>query len=83
MLKDGMLTRMDTAFSRDQAEKIYVQDRMQENAAELYAGSNAGRTSTFAAMRRAMAERWSRRCWTRLRWERRGRRNMRRSIWRG
>jgi sulfite reductase (NADPH) flavoprotein alpha-component len=36
MLKDGTLTRLDTAFSRDQAEKIYVQDRMQEHASELY-----------------------------------------------
>jgi sulfite reductase (NADPH) flavoprotein alpha-component len=33
----GVLSRMDTAFSRDQAEKIYVQHRMIENAAELYA----------------------------------------------
>lgn len=36
MFKDGILTRFDTAFSRDQAHKIYVQDRMRENAAELY-----------------------------------------------
>jgi sulfite reductase (NADPH) flavoprotein alpha-component len=36
MHKDGTLTRLDTAFSRDQARKIYVQDRMMENAAELY-----------------------------------------------
>jgi sulfite reductase (NADPH) flavoprotein alpha-component len=36
MLKAGTLTRLDTAFSRDQAQKIYVQDRMRENAAELY-----------------------------------------------
>jgi sulfite reductase (NADPH) flavoprotein alpha-component len=36
MHKDGTLTRLDTAFSRDQAKKIYVQDRMQEHAAELY-----------------------------------------------
>lgn len=36
MLKDGALTRLDTAFSRDQAEKVYVQDRMREHAAELY-----------------------------------------------
>jgi sulfite reductase (NADPH) flavoprotein alpha-component len=36
MHKDGLLTRLDTAFSRDQAKKIYVQDRMQEHAAELY-----------------------------------------------
>jgi len=32
----GVLTRLDTAFSRDQAEKIYVQNRMQENGAELW-----------------------------------------------
>ena len=35
-LKSGVLTRLDLAFSRDQAEKIYVQDRMRENAAELW-----------------------------------------------
>ncbi|MGB0344187.1 MAG: assimilatory sulfite reductase (NADPH) flavoprotein subunit [Coraliomargarita sp.] len=35
-LKDGILTRLDLAFSRDQAEKVYVQHRMKENAAELY-----------------------------------------------
>ena len=35
-LKDGVLTRLDLAFSQDQAEKIYVQDRMKENAAEIY-----------------------------------------------
>ena len=34
--KTGLLTRIDLAFSRDQSEKIYVQDRLQENAAELY-----------------------------------------------
>jgi sulfite reductase (NADPH) flavoprotein alpha-component len=34
--KQGVLTRIDTAFSRDQANKIYVQDRMRENAAELW-----------------------------------------------
>ncbi|MGZ8219354.1 assimilatory sulfite reductase (NADPH) flavoprotein subunit [Methylomagnum sp.] len=32
----GVLTRLDLAFSRDQAEKIYVQTRMLENAKELY-----------------------------------------------
>ena len=36
MQKKGVLTKLDTAFSRDQAEKIYVQDRMQENGAELW-----------------------------------------------
>ncbi|HYD82742.1 MAG TPA: sulfite reductase subunit alpha, partial [Opitutus sp.] len=38
----GVLTRLDTAFSRDQAEKIYVQHRMLENAAELYAWLEQG-----------------------------------------
>jgi sulfite reductase (NADPH) flavoprotein alpha-component len=38
----GILTRLDLAFSRDQAEKIYVQHRMIENAAELYAWLEAG-----------------------------------------
>jgi sulfite reductase (NADPH) flavoprotein alpha-component len=32
----GTLTRLDTAFSRDQAKKIYVQDRIRENAVEMY-----------------------------------------------
>jgi len=32
----GKLARLDLAFSRDQKQKIYVQDRMQENAAELW-----------------------------------------------
>jgi len=32
----GLLTRLDTAFSRDQEQKIYVQDRMIEHAAELW-----------------------------------------------
>ncbi len=36
MQKDGVLTRLDTAFSRDQAQKVYVQDRMQEHAADLF-----------------------------------------------
>ncbi|MSU48572.1 MAG: sulfite reductase subunit alpha [Opitutus sp.] len=36
------LTRLDTAFSRDQAGKIYVQDRMRENAAELWAWLERG-----------------------------------------
>ena len=36
LLAKGVLTRLSTAFSRDQAEKFYVQHRMIENAAELY-----------------------------------------------
>ncbi len=33
---DGLLSRIDCAFSRDQAHKIYVQHRMLENAAEIW-----------------------------------------------
>jgi sulfite reductase (NADPH) flavoprotein alpha-component len=36
MHRDGVLTHLDTAFSRDQARKVYVQDRMQERCKELY-----------------------------------------------
>jgi len=34
-LKDGALTRMDVAFSRDQPEKVYVQNRIFERRREL------------------------------------------------
>ncbi|MFF2322630.1 sulfite reductase flavoprotein subunit alpha [Agrobacterium sp. NPDC058088] len=36
MSRDGVLTRLDLAFSRDQAEKIYVQTRMRQNGKALY-----------------------------------------------
>jgi sulfite reductase (NADPH) flavoprotein alpha-component len=42
MLAEGTLARLDTAFSRDQEEKIYVQHRMKESAAELWAWIVAG-----------------------------------------
>jgi sulfite reductase (NADPH) flavoprotein alpha-component len=42
MFSDGHLTRLSTAFSRDQAEKIYVQHRMLENAAELWSWLESG-----------------------------------------
>jgi sulfite reductase (NADPH) flavoprotein alpha-component len=32
----GVLHRLDTAFSRDQAEKVYVQHRMLENGADIW-----------------------------------------------
>jgi sulfite reductase (NADPH) flavoprotein alpha-component len=38
----GVLTRLDLAFSRDQAEKVYVQDRMRAAAAELWAWLEGG-----------------------------------------
>ncbi|MEY3000322.1 MAG: hypothetical protein RL648_536 [Verrucomicrobiota bacterium] len=41
-LKSGVLTRMDVAFSRDTDQKIYVQHRMLEKAADLYAWLQEG-----------------------------------------
>ena len=38
----GVLTKINVAFSRDQPEKIYVQHRMMEHAAELYAWIQSG-----------------------------------------
>ncbi|MFK8013902.1 MAG: sulfite reductase flavoprotein subunit alpha [Gammaproteobacteria bacterium] len=35
-LESGALNRIDLAFSRDQAEKIYVQQRLLENARDVY-----------------------------------------------
>jgi sulfite reductase (NADPH) flavoprotein alpha-component len=37
MCEDGLLTRLSLAFSRDQAEKLYVQQRMIELGAQLWA----------------------------------------------
>ena len=41
-LADGTLTTLTTAWSRDQAEKIYVQHKMLENSAEIYAWLEQG-----------------------------------------
>lgn len=35
-IKDGVLTKMDVAFSRDTDEKVYVQHRMLEHSKELF-----------------------------------------------
>jgi len=40
--REGHLSRLDLAFSRDQDAKIYVQDRMVEKAAELWSWLQAG-----------------------------------------
>jgi sulfite reductase (NADPH) flavoprotein alpha-component len=42
MQREGTLHRLDLAFSRDQAEKIYVQNRMTEHAKEFYAWLEEG-----------------------------------------
>jgi sulfite reductase (NADPH) flavoprotein alpha-component len=44
MHKDGHLSRLDLAFSRDQDRKIYVQDRMREQGAEFFRWLEDGAT---------------------------------------
>ncbi|MBI1776436.1 MAG: sulfite reductase subunit alpha [Proteobacteria bacterium] len=40
--RDGLLTSLDTAFSRDQPKKLYVQHRMSESATALWAWLEEG-----------------------------------------
>jgi sulfite reductase (NADPH) flavoprotein alpha-component len=40
--REGALTRLDTAFSRDQAEKVYVQHRILEAGPDLWSWLNEG-----------------------------------------
>jgi sulfite reductase (NADPH) flavoprotein alpha-component len=41
-LKRGELHRLDLAFSRDQSHKVYVQDRLRDNGADVYAWLESG-----------------------------------------
>ena len=41
-LKNGHLSRLDVAFSRDQPEKVYVQDKLSEHAADVWAWLEKG-----------------------------------------
>jgi sulfite reductase (NADPH) flavoprotein alpha-component len=41
-VKDGLLTHIDLAWSRDQEHKIYVQDKLREKGAELWSWINEG-----------------------------------------
>jgi sulfite reductase alpha subunit-like flavoprotein len=42
MFRDGFLTKLDLAFSRDQRERIYVQHRMFDNGADLWRWLQSG-----------------------------------------
>ncbi len=42
MLKNGSLDRLDLAFSRDAAEKVYVQDRLRARGRDVYAWLEEG-----------------------------------------
>lgn len=41
-LSDGVLDRIDLAFSRDQEHKVYVQDKMRDNGGQLFAWLESG-----------------------------------------
>ncbi|MFJ3458365.1 NADPH-dependent assimilatory sulfite reductase flavoprotein subunit [Scandinavium goeteborgense] len=41
-VKEGVLTNIDLAWSRDQKEKVYVQDKLREQGAELWRWINDG-----------------------------------------
>ncbi|VTN11284.1 Sulfite reductase [NADPH] flavoprotein alpha-component [Raoultella terrigena] len=41
-VKEGVLSRIDLAWSRDQQQKVYVQDRLREQGAELWRWINDG-----------------------------------------
>ncbi|MGH1481944.1 MAG: diflavin oxidoreductase [Geminicoccales bacterium] len=53
--KDGVLDRIDVAFSRDQPEKIYVQDRLWEQRKDLYAWLEEGAHLYVCGDEKAMA----------------------------
>jgi sulfite reductase (NADPH) flavoprotein alpha-component len=55
-LKDGVLTRMDVAFSRDQRQKIYVQHRLWEARRDLYAWLQEGAAIYVCGDAQAMAK---------------------------
>ncbi|MFE9134359.1 molybdopterin-dependent oxidoreductase [Streptomyces sp. NPDC007355] len=42
LLADGTLDRLDTAFSRDQRAKVYVQDKMREHGPQLWSWLQSG-----------------------------------------
>ncbi len=46
-LNDGLLTQLNVAFSRDQKEKIYVQDRLLENAESIWQWLNEKQASLY------------------------------------
>jgi sulfite reductase (NADPH) flavoprotein alpha-component len=56
MERDGFLTRLDLAFSRDQEEKVYVQDRMRANGPELFAWLEQGAHFTVCGDAKRMAK---------------------------
>ena len=54
-LKKGVLTRLDLAFSRDQAEKIYVQHRLMQKSKQVWEWINNGTTLYVCGDKNKMA----------------------------
>jgi sulfite reductase (NADPH) flavoprotein alpha-component len=52
----GLLTRINTAFSRDQKEKIYVQHRMQQQSKELFNWIEGGAYIYICGCKNTMAK---------------------------
>jgi sulfite reductase (NADPH) flavoprotein alpha-component len=55
-LKDGALTRMDVAFSRDTPDKVYVQDKMWEQRRDLIEWLDGGASFYVCGDANAMAK---------------------------
>jgi len=56
LMHDGVLTRLDTAFSRDQPEKIYVQDRIWERRRDIVEWLDGGASFYVCGDAKAMAK---------------------------
>ncbi len=54
--KNGILNKIDVAFSRDQEEKVYVQDRLKQQAGELYQWLKNGAHVYVCGDRKKMAK---------------------------
>jgi len=54
-VKNGVLEKIDVAFSRDQKEKIYVQHRLLEKQKEIYAWLNKGASIYLCGDMKSMA----------------------------
>lgn len=54
-LENGLLSRLDVAFSRDQAEKVYVTHRMLESSKELFLWIKEGAVVYLSGNKRKLA----------------------------
>ena len=55
-LTTGVLTKLDTAFSRDQERKIYVQDRIREKAKEFNSWLENGASIYICGQKNPMSQ---------------------------